>query len=102
MFHEGQYFYFCFSKPYSSEENINGIFTYWKKYWWKWPIVAFLEKLSLSESFKSFTFLKFTLLLLDILSIYDLTEIISNFNSQLMFCLCTIEKYHENFINVFE
>lgn len=23
MFHEGQYFYFCFSEPYSSEENIN-------------------------------------------------------------------------------
>lgn len=23
MFHEEQYFYFCFSEPYSSEENIN-------------------------------------------------------------------------------
>jgi len=43
MFHEEQYFYFCFSEPYSSEENIN-IFLSIKKILMKVAhIVDFLE-----------------------------------------------------------
>ena len=43
MFHEEQYFYFCFSEPYSFEENTN-IFVPMKKTLMKVAhIVAFLE-----------------------------------------------------------